>query len=130
LDRINDQNSCSSQFFHGSLDLLPSNVIGSICECQDWAKTHGKHWEKKQVCCVKDGGDFHSFITQQRTLSKSGVGSSSKPNNERRFDMYNEFKNVKSIRGARIPLPKCYCNVVKEIWPDTNGKYKGFNIIR
>ena len=30
MDRINDQNSCSSQFFHGSLDLLPSNVIGSL----------------------------------------------------------------------------------------------------
>lgn len=57
--RLDDRNGDLPPIVHTPLVQVPSNNMGSICECPEWQMTHGLHYKNRLVCCVDVGGDLH-----------------------------------------------------------------------
>jgi hypothetical protein len=126
---------------HEPLPILPGRVdskplirgfLETPCSCIVDMHELGLEFDPSDVCCVQDGGQFANRLFIERIDAEIDEDPREfhryrDPNNNFRYKLYIDFIWQMGLMGqGRVPIPLCFTNAVREIWPSTSGEYIGF----
>jgi hypothetical protein len=142
LEEREDRDESRSIRLHGPLSIdglkvdckaLPRGFLNTACTCLQFFVEEGL---ENAVCCVNDNGDFAESLRDERTTAEIphedddvyGFHCTRTDENQNyRYKLYGDFISKYSLGGrGRVEIPLCYVNAVREIWPSSDGCYKGF----